>query len=250
MNNINKFSNKAIKYSSYRPRYPEELISYLIKTTNLQDDSVVVDIGCGTGILTKQLLEHNIKTIGVEPNIEMYNQAKKDLRGYDCQLVNSSAENTKLDDNIANLITVAQALHWFDLNKFICEYKRILKEDGQVAILYNNMDKDDIVVEKFLNVHRTLCPQYRGFSKGINNHVDIYTEMFGDNGFITKIFENNQLLSYEEYIGYVESLSYSLEPNDKNYQRYRKALNEIFDMYSNSGKINLPTTTTLVLSKK
>lgn len=250
MNNINKFTNKATKYSNYRPKYPEELIDFLIESTNLQSNSVVVDIGCGTGILTKQLLNRGIKTIGVEPNIEMYNQAKKDLQGYNCQIINASAENTQLDDNIASLITVAQALHWFDLSKFICEYNRLLGNDGQVAILYNNMNKSDIAVGEFLDVHRTLCPLYRGFSKGINNHEDIYTEMFGQNGFITKAFENNQVLNYEEYMGYVESLSYSLEPKDENYQKYKKALSEIFDTYSNSGRIEFPTTTSLVLSKK
>lgn len=250
MNNINKFSNKATKYSNYRPKYPNELIDYLIESANLQSDSVVVDVGCGTGILTKQLLDSNIKTIGVEPNIEMYNQAIKYLQGYDCQLINASAENTQLNNSIANLVTVAQALHWFDLDKFICEYNRILKSDGQVAILYNNMDKNDIVVSKFLNIHRTLCPSYCGFSKGINNHKDIYTEMFGENNFTTSTFENNQVLNYEAYMGYIESLSYSLNENDKNYEKYMFALNEIFNMYSNSGNIEFPTTTTLVLSKK
>lgn len=250
MNNINMFTTKAEKYSKYRPGYPEELIKFLIQSTHLQNDSVVVDIGCGTGILTKQLLDHGIKTIGVEPNKEMYDQAKANLKGYDCQIVYASAEHTQLNSHIANLITVAQALHWFDLSKFIYEYHRLLKTDGQVAILYNHMDKNDMKVAKFLDIHRTLCPTYCGFSKGINNHEDIYSEMFGENGFITTEFKNNQVLSYEEYMGYVESLSYSLEPKDKNYQKYKNALNEIFDTYSILGRIELPTTTTLVLSKK
>lgn len=250
MNNIDKFSNKAEVYSNYRPKYPGKLLDFLIDSTHLHKDSLAIDIGCGTGILTKQLLERNVKTIGVEPNVEMYNQAKKELQGYNCRLINTCAEDTQLPSHIADLITVAQALHWFDLDSFIKEYNRLLKENGQVAILYNNMDKDSAAVTDFLNIHRTLCPQYKGFSKGINNHKDIYTEMFGKDGFTTADFPNDQILTYEEYMGYASSLSYSLSPDDINYLKYRIALDKVFEMYSSLGRINLPTTATLVLSKK
>lgn len=248
-NNLNKFNNKAIQYSLYRPSYPNELIDFLVDTLHLQKDSTVVDIGCGTGIFTRQLLDHNIKTIGIEPNIEMYNQAKKYLQGYKCQLFNSMAEDTKLDSNIADLVTVAQALHWFDLKRFICEYKRILKTTGQVAIIYNVMDKENEAVFNYLNVNRQFCSQCSDLNKEINTSK-VYTEMFGENGFITETYENNKVLSYDEYIGFTESLSYSLDFDDENYPEYIELLNEIFAVFSEAGKIEFPTTTTLVLSKK
>lgn len=249
INSIDKFTDKATTYGKYRPKYPLEIIGYLMACLDLQNDSTIVDIGCGTGILTKELVDYGFKTIGIEPNKSMYNEAKKYLQNYDCQLINASAENTSLKDNSVDLITVAQALHWFNLDKFINEYRRILKNNGQVAIIYNNIDKSHEIISRYLNVQRLFCPGYNKVTKTL--HDNVYTKMFGGVSGYTEIYcSNDQKLSYDEYIGYIESLSYSLSESDSNYTKYRNSLDKIFYDYEEEGKITLPTTTKLVLSKK
>ena len=250
INNIDKFTDKATIYRKYRPKYPLEIIGYLIASVNLQKDSTIADIGCGTGILTKELVDYGFKTIGIEPNKSMYNEAKKYLQNYNCQLINASAEDTTLKDNSVDLITVAQALHWFNLDKFIEEYRRILKNNGQVAIIYNCMDKSHEMIERYLNVRSLFCPDYNKVTKVLLDN-NTYTKMFGDVSGYTEIYcSNDQKLSYDEYIGYIESLSYSLSESDSNYTKYRNSLDKIFYDYEEEGKIILPTTTKLVLSKK
>ena len=149
MSNIDEFTGKSLVYSRYRQKYPEAVINYMISKCKLSGTSTIIDVGCGTGILTKQLLDKGINTIGVEPNIDMYNQAKIYLESYKTSIINSSAEGTNLPDNCADLVTVAQALHWFELKKFRCEYMRILKDSGRVAILYNNADEYNAAVRDF-----------------------------------------------------------------------------------------------------
>lgn len=66
-----KFNQVAKIYEKYRPSYPEEYIKYLINRCNLNKNSTIADIGAGTGIFSKQLLDNDLKVIGVEPNDEM-----------------------------------------------------------------------------------------------------------------------------------------------------------------------------------
>ena len=70
-----KFSKKAVLYDKYRPRYSKKFIDYLYDK-GLSKESVVADIGAGTGVLTEALVEKGTKTIVVEPNIHMLRQAR------------------------------------------------------------------------------------------------------------------------------------------------------------------------------
>jgi len=79
MDNTKKFNNKADKYSSGRPSYPKELIKTLYDMYGFNKSSVIADIGSGTGILTRQLLEMGSEVYAVEPNENMRKKAKAEL---------------------------------------------------------------------------------------------------------------------------------------------------------------------------
>ena len=119
MKTTEKFTGKSDIYSKCRPNYPMEYIKYLISYNNLTSDNIISDIGSGTGILSRQLLDNNLKVIGVEPNDDMRSVAQKSLANYtNFVSINGTAENTGLENESINLITVAQAFHWFDKEKF------------------------------------------------------------------------------------------------------------------------------------
>lgn len=99
MANETNFNGKSVVYSKFRPDYPDQLLKDLITDNNLHQNSVVADIGSGTGIMTKKLLEFGFKVFAVEPNDEMRVAASDNLKDYkQLILVNGSAENTTLKD--------------------------------------------------------------------------------------------------------------------------------------------------------
>jgi len=78
-NSINRFTNRADYYNKYRPTYPIVVADFIISEFKLSSDSIIADIGCGTGIFSS-LFKDKIKTIyGIEPNTEMLKFAKKNL---------------------------------------------------------------------------------------------------------------------------------------------------------------------------
>ena len=131
---LNTFSGKAKFYHS-RPTYPTACIDYLIQKYDLNENSVIADVGAGTGILSIPFLERGMTVFSIEPNDDMFEELSKGLLQYKkSTCFHNTAENTGLADRSCDLIVVGSALHWFDIEKFKPECKRILKKD-QVAVL-------------------------------------------------------------------------------------------------------------------
>jgi len=119
LDTIKKFTGKADIYNKYRPNYPQVYINYLVSSNNLTSDKTIADIGSGTGVLTQQLLEKNLKVIAVEPDNDMRSIAEKRLNNNpNFVSINGTAENTGLRNESIDLITIGQAFHWFDKIKF------------------------------------------------------------------------------------------------------------------------------------
>ncbi|MBA7619377.1 putative methyltransferase [subsurface metagenome] len=110
-----RFSSRVENYIKYRPSYPLEIIDFLIEKKTLPEDTVIADIGSGTGILTKVFLDNGNQVYGVEPNKDMREAAEKFLQGYtNFSSLEGSAETTGLEENCIDLIIAGQSFHWFD----------------------------------------------------------------------------------------------------------------------------------------
>ena len=107
-----RFSNRVANYAKYRPSYPDKVLDYLQHECHLTDESVVADVGSGTGIFTKLLLDRGYTVYAVEPNDSMRHEAEKQLKSLPgFHSVTGTAENTSLPEKSANLIVRAQAFH-------------------------------------------------------------------------------------------------------------------------------------------
>jgi len=118
MDSKDKLTNKVNEYIKYRPSYPKEFIDYIINEVGISSKSTVADIGAGTGILTKQLGDRVKRIYAVEPNTNMRTACQEycsDLKNVIS--IDGSAEDTGLENNSVDFITVAQAFHWFDRDK-------------------------------------------------------------------------------------------------------------------------------------
>src|SRR5882757_691421 len=126
-----RFSNKVDNYIRYRPGYPPELLRLLKTECGLIPGSVIADIGSGTGILSRILLENGNTVFGVEPNPEMRAAAERLLADYPAfRSIAATAESTTLPAHSVDLITAAQAAHWFNHEQARREFLRILKPGG------------------------------------------------------------------------------------------------------------------------
>ena len=234
-----RFSSRVDNYSKFRPSYPEKIISFLESEKILYKDSIIADIGSGTGILSELFLRNGNLVFGIEPNIDMRNAAEITLKKYqNFHSIDGSAENTNMDENSINTITVGQAFHWFDQIKARKEFKRILKPDGFVVIIWNNRKRSG---SKFLEQYEELLQTYGTDYKTIS-HINIDFEKFygiGKNseGYTRKVFENYQLLNYPGLRGRLLSTSYAPLDDHPNYNNMITKLEKIFQENNQNGLV-------------
>ncbi|OKH49790.1 SAM-dependent methyltransferase [Calothrix sp. HK-06] len=137
---LNRFTQRADDYVKYRPSYPAEAIDIVLEGLAPDQQILAADIGAGTGIASRLLAERGVKVIAVEPNAAMRKVAQThpnvEYRG-------GSAEATNLLDASIDLVTAFQAFHWFDPEPTLMEFRRILKPNGRLALVWNNCDQSD-----------------------------------------------------------------------------------------------------------
>lgn len=147
-----KFSHHASDYANYRPEYPKSLAHYLSSQT--QNHDIAVDIACGSGQLTKSLSGYFAKIYGFDASPQQISQIKSQD---DIIYAVAQAESLPLADNSVDLITIAQALHWFDIDAFWQEATRIGKQNSIVAaICYSLCEVSDEVDEVILPFYESL----------------------------------------------------------------------------------------------
>lgn len=232
--NEDKFTGLAGIYAKYRPAYPNELIDYLYKTVGFETAETIADIGCGTGIFSKMLLERGSSVICVDPNEDMLGEAKKKLEGFSkCTIVRAAAESTTLPDSSVDFITVAQAFHWFDRRRFADECRRILKPGGKAVLIYNSRDSSSDAVKDIDNVYKEFCPQ---FIEGTSGHRGLAPEKYADffRGGLCDFREFENPLEYDEdsFIGRSLTTSYSLKHGDELFDDYIAELKNVFKKHS------------------
>src|SRR5688572_11749971 len=109
-----RFTHRADAYVKSRPSYPAGLFDVLRDECGLGPSSVVADLGSGTGIFTRLLLERGATVHAVEPNDDMRGEAERTLASEPrFHSVKGTAEATTLAAGSIHLVTAAQAFHWF-----------------------------------------------------------------------------------------------------------------------------------------
>jgi SAM-dependent methyltransferase len=149
------FASAADIYERARPSYPQDAIDWLVSQTELRPGRTVVDLGAGTGKLTRLLLPTEARVVAVEPIAEM----RAHIAG--AEVMDGTAEAIPLPDSFADVVTVAQAFHWFDHDRALPEIHRVLRKDGSLVLVWNMRDLDDPVqrgVEDLLQAVRNEVP--------------------------------------------------------------------------------------------
>jgi SAM-dependent methyltransferase len=130
------FSGIANRYADFRPHYPAELFDYL--ATLVRPDSLVWDCACGNGQATLDLAARFNRVVATDASKEQIASATPHPK---IEYRVATAENSGLPGESAGLVTVAQALHWFDLERFYAEARRVLRPGGVLAAWAYGVDE-------------------------------------------------------------------------------------------------------------
>ncbi len=231
-----RFSNRVANYVKYRPDYPTAVLHCLQEGYGLTETAVVVDIGSGTGLLTRLFLENGNRVYGVEPNQEMREAGETYLAAYPrFTSVNGTAENSTLPSHSADFVVAGQAFHWFDPQPTRAEFLRILKPTGVVALIWNERYAAE---GTFMAAFEQLLQQYAISYKDIKqtgSYPDIAPFFGGEIQSFT--FTNMQRFDLEGLQGRFLSSSYAPLPGHPAHQPMMQVLNDLFFQWQENGRI-------------
>ncbi|MBA0883701.1 class I SAM-dependent methyltransferase [Flavobacterium undicola] len=196
------FSKQASGYSKFRPQYPDELIRYIVSF--VENKSKALDVATGNGQVAYKLSAFFEKVYGIDIS---QNQLDNAYVADNIIYKVASAENTFFKDREFDLITVAQAVHWFDFDSFYKEVYRILKPSGIFAVIgyglfSTNADSDKILNHFYYNIVGSYWDAERKYLD--ENYLTIPFP-FEENP--VKKFQSQFSWSFEQLIGYLETWS-------------------------------------------
>ncbi len=239
----NYFNHKALKYDSYRPTYSKESLKYLYERNIISKKDIIADVGAGTGILTKALLDCGNKVIAIEPNHEMRSIAFENLKNYkNFQIISATAENTTLNSNSIDAIFVGQAFHWFEIKAFKKECYRILKEKKLVVLIWNRKQPECEMEKERQKIREKFCSIHDKYNNNWNLRKQAIKQFYSNN-YQYLSFDNIINNTYDEFIGRALSDSRAPFPNTVEYTQYCFALELYFKKYSKKDILVIPNQT-------
>lgn len=240
--NENRFNGRVNNYAIYRPSYPVALIDDFMKKLHMQKKNtsqiVIADIGAGTGKFTELLLERGYSVIAIEPNLEMISKLNqlKERYPHSLDVIVASAEHTRLSAKSVDVIVCAQAFHWVDTEQAQKEWISILKDDGFVALIWNQRKVD---ASLFMSCYEKLFLDLDGASNDAQLYRNVghkfvsttqLSEFFGTMPeHHTYYYE--QMLDEQGLIGRVTSSSFSPTKEDKGYKHFIEQVRQLFHTY-------------------
>jgi len=236
-NATQRFSDRVDSYVRYRPGYPASILDLLRERCGFTRRSRVADIGFGTGIFTRMLLDNGNTVFGIEPNQEMREAGEKLLTEFsNFRSLSGTAEKTTLQDQSVDFVTAAQAAHWFDRDAARREFARILKPGGWVVLIWNERLTEGtpflVEYEALLLKHGTDYAEVRH-----ERTTDMIDEFFAPSPFESAVFRTQQIFDFPALEGRLFSSSYIPAPSDPRAAEVREALRQLFERHQKNGSV-------------
>lgn len=235
MNSTDRFSDRVTNYVKYRPGYPDPVFELLAGLVEHSKTSACADFGSGTGIFSRGLLARFGIVYGVEPNPEMRGAGEVGLPYARFVSVAGTAEASQLADQSVDLVTAAQAFHWFDPDRFRAECRRILRGRGPVALIWNNRQADTPFLKEYDRLLRAYATDYNEV-----NHQNVTARELGrffERGYRSEVFPNSQSFDLQGLFGRLDSSSYAPKQGTSEYDILRAELARAFEEHHDGGTI-------------
>jgi ubiquinone/menaquinone biosynthesis C-methylase UbiE len=225
------FAGVADAYERARPGYPGDGVRWLAGTTPCD----VVDLGAGTGKLTRSLVALGHRVTAIEPLPEMLAQLRLAVPG--ARAEQGSAESIPLPPASVDVVTVAQAFHWFDQPVALREIARVLRPGGRIALVWNTRDDSEGWVAEFTD---TII----GRSEFREDGVVAATASLDASGLYEPVehasFAHVQALRRDDLIELVRSRSQCAVLSEEERLPVLERLGELFDTYATGGTLAMP----------
>ena len=243
------FSDRVDNYVKYRPSYPAEVLDSLRAHCGLGARSAVADIGSGTGIFTELLLRSGCQVFAVEPNDEMRHAAEQHL----CpdprfHSLSSVAEHTGLDSGSIDIVTAAQAFHWFRTEDTRKEFQRILKATGWIALVWNQRNTRSPFQRAYDELLRVRVPEYDKVNYRKVEVTDIAV-FLDPTDYRRLTFKNCQHFDMDGLKGRKQSSSYIPPPGTPLFAALMVGLEAVFEKHAMEGRVVFEYETQLHLGR-
>ena len=245
-----RFSDRVADYVRSRPSYPQAAIDCLVQVVGLSDESVIADIGCGTGIFATQLLSTRASVVGIEPNESMRGASLDLLTNVPrFQAVDGTAEVKGLDDQSVDLISAAQAFHWFKPDEARQEFRRILRPEGWVALIWNERRSGGSpFLEEYEAILRECSPEYL-LATHRNTPDSVLLDWYQNPDARVYAFDNDTPIDLENFLGRAYSSSYVPAAGTEGRIEITKRLTDLYRRTKAVGPVTMRYETKLFLGQ-
>ena len=235
-----RFSDRVEDYVRHRPDYPSALVGWLRDAMGVEPGWRVADIGAGTGISSRMWLDAGHPVIGIEPNQAMRVAAQAAFHSSpDIEWVDGTAERTGLSDASVDLVSAAQAFHWFDPTAAHREWARILRPGGLAVVYWNSrVAQGNPFLEGYERLLRAFGTDYAIVAERHQDDAAMKC-WFGAGLRGTTRFANHQRLDFDRLRGRLLSSSYAPQSGHPRHAAMLVALRELFESHAVDGHVVL-----------
>ncbi len=246
-----RFDERASDYDLGRIGYPPTIADALREACSLAVGSVIAELGCGTGKLSRRIVGRGWKVIGVDPSQPMLDLAKENLASYpDFETRLGRAEATGCDAASVDLVVAAQSFHWFDLEQTRAELQRILRPPRRVALIWNDrhtrgspfsLALEALLLEHALDIESV---GHRGTARD-----ERVAALFGDRPYRKLTLPHTERFDVTRFHAYLASVSYLPMVGTPGYEDLRRDAMGVFEAHAHDGSVSIDVSTTLFVGR-
>ena len=235
------FERVADLYERWRPGYPGDAVAWLAEHLELAPGRTVLDLGAGTGKLTRALAETGARVIAVEPGEAMLAELRRAVPGVEALL--GGAEQIPLPDRSVEAVAVGQAFHWFRHDEALPELHRVLRPGGVVGLIWNGRDQDDPLQQE---ISELIWPLARGRAAAVDTSRFLAeSELFGP--LEERRFHFAQQLDADGVVGRILSISFVAAAPAETQSEIERRVREI--VIARGRPVTFPYVTDVYLSR-
>jgi SAM-dependent methyltransferase len=233
-----RFTSRVENYVRYRPGYPGALLELLRGAWGLTPQTLIADLGSGTGLLSRLFLENGNEVFGIEPNAAMRKAGAEYLSGFPrFHSLEGAAEAIPLPEASVDAVVAGQAFHWFEPVAARAEFQRILRCDGWVALIWNErLTKASPFSREYERLLQKFGTDYRRVREMYPTR-DKINRFFGHPDFREDQLENAQVMDDEGLRGRLLSSSYAPDQGHPRHPAMIEELARIFGEHQAEGRV-------------